>query len=183
MIDDSWLKANTSKVTLLDGSLVYQHNQGQKISSDNQVFNDNLIQRFRCQKGEAKKVLELGVGNGINVIMLKKAFPIWDITGIEIDSEQAQLAIFNCKLQNLSITIHYKDLRRFENEDKYDLIIANPPYKKVGSGKLSAHERTNIAKFELTCTMQDLILAIKQNLTLNGEAWLLHRLERQDDLI
>ncbi len=182
MINAFWLEENTSLVKLPDGSSLYQHRQGQKISSDNQFFNDHLIERFSNQNGQVKRVLELGVGNGINVIMLKKKFPDWTITGIEIDSEQAQLASYNCKVQNLGIVIINEDLRDLKNEDNYDLIIANPPYIKMGSGKLSAHERTNIAKFELTCTMEDLILAIKRNLSAAGEAWLLYKQEREEDL-
>lgn len=183
MIDDSWLRENASIVQLPDGSEIYQHKQGQKISSDNEVFNDILYKRFSSDNALPKRVLELGLGNGINSIMLKKKFPQWNITGVEIDSEQAKLAEYNCDLQAINIQIKEGDLRNLQSDEKYDLIIANPPYQKVGSGRQSPYLRTNLAKFELTCRMEDVFIALKKNLSINGEAWLLYAQEREADLI
>jgi tRNA1Val (adenine37-N6)-methyltransferase len=183
MLDKLWLDDNATIVKLPDGSEIYQHKQGQKISSDNEDFNNLLIKRFGNCSDDAKQVLELGVGNGINSIMLKKKFPKWDITGIEIDDEQAELASYNCNLLDININIIDGDLREFINKPKYDLIIANPPFKKVGSGKLSPTARTNMAKFELTCTMEDVLLALKRNISQNGEAWLLYSQDREEDLV
>jgi len=183
MLDTLWLQKNASLVTLPDGSSIYQHKQGQKISSDNQNFNDLLYERFSRCSTQTVKVLELGAGNGINMIMLKKKFPLWDLTGVEIDQEQVELASYNCNLLNLDIKIAMDDLRTFKGEIMYDLIIANPPYKKVGTGRLSPYKRNNLAKFELTCTMQDVFAAIKRNVCPGGEAWLLYSLDRKDDLM
>ncbi len=182
MLDKSWLEERTTQVRLPDGSCIYQHKQGQKISSDNEDFNSILTRRFQGSSYQGLKVLELGVGNGINSIMLKKEFPTWDITALELDHEQAKLASYNCDLLGLTIKIEESDFRAYLTSVKYDLIIANPPYQKVGSGRLSPYERTNLAKFELTCTMEDVFLALKRNLALNGEAWLLYAQDREDDI-
>lgn len=183
MLDVSWLTENTSLVKLPDDTSIYQHNEGQKISSDNENLNNILYQRFSSFSGGVKDVLELGVGNGINSIMLKKKFPVWNITGLELDHDQVELATFNCELLGLEISMLESDLRDFVKEDKYDLIVANPPYKKVGSGKQSPKLRTNIAKFELTCTMEDVFFAIERNISKNGEAWLLYSQDREEELV
>jgi len=183
MINNTWLIDKAKLVELPDGSYIYQHIHGQKISSDNQVFNDLLIERFSRAADQTIRVLELGSGNGINLIMLKKKFPNWDLTGIEIDKEQADLAFYNCKLLNLDIDIIKGDFRDFRSDIKYDLIIANPPYKRVGSGRMSPNMSNNIAKFELTCKMLDVFVAIKKNLIQNGEAWLLYSQDREEDLL
>jgi tRNA1(Val) A37 N6-methylase TrmN6 len=115
--------------------------------------------------------------------MLKKKFPQWNITGIEIDLEQAKLAKYNSALQSTKINVIKGDFRSFLSEEKYDLIIANPPYQKVGFGRQSPYLRTNLAKFELTCKMENVFIALKQNLSVNGEAWLLYAQDREDDLI
>lgn len=182
MIDNTWLVKNTRKVTLPDDSLMYQHKQGQKVSSDNENFNRLIMERFSLCPNKPRRVLELGIGSGINSIMLKKHFPNWFITGIEIDEEQAELATYNSILQDLEIEVITGDLREFNNNEKYDLIIANPPYKKELSGKQSPHHRRNIARFELTCNMSDIFSAIERNISSNGQAWLLYSSERAEEL-
>ncbi len=182
MLDSIWLKANSSLVRLPDGSEIYQHKEGQKVSSDNEIFNKLLIKRFKSLKDQKLKVLELGLGNGINAIMLKKIFPHWEITGIEIDSEQALLAQYNCKIQNLDVKIINGDLRDFKFDNSFDIIIANPPYIEVGKGRLSPSKRRNIAKFEISCKMQDILEALVKNLKVNGLAYLLYSANRKDDL-
>ncbi len=182
MFNKLWLEENTIKVKLPDNKVIYQHKEGQKISSDNELFNKILFERFHNSKNFAKHVLELGLGNGINSIMLKSKFPSWDITGIEIDDEQARLASYNCQLLNIDLNIIEGDLRHFCPERKFDLIIANPPYQKLGSGKQSPKERTNLAKFELTCNMDDVFIALERNIAPAGEAWLLYSQNREEDL-
>lgn len=183
MLDPLCLKENASLVSLPDGSELYQHQEGQKISSDNVDFNEAIRKRFEKSALEPKTVLELGLGNGINSIMLQKSFPAWKITGLEIDSEQAKLASYNCNLQKLAINVREADLREFTATAKFDLIIANPPYIKVGKGRQSPFSRTNLAKFELTCTMEDVFLALKRNISPQGEAWLLYSQAREADLM
>lgn len=183
MLSELWLEENANVVILPDNSSIFQHKQGQKISSDNVDFNSEIMAYYKCQANQPKQVLELGIGNGINSIMLKKRFPSWSFTGIEIDQDQADLAVYNCSLQNVMIDIIADDLRAFANSVKYDLIIANPPYQKNGVGRQSKYERNNIAKIELTCTMKDVFLALKRNLSTKGEAWLLYSQDREEDLL
>lgn len=182
MIDESWLKENSKIVELPDGSIIHQHKEGQKVSSDNVLLNKVIMAEYSRQSGSVLHVLELGSGNGINSIMLKKRFPHWEVAGIEIDDELVTIAQLNCKIQNLNIKIVKADLRQYPVANQYDLIVANPPYKKVNSGRLSLSSKNNVAKFELSCTMDDILSVIKRGLKPTGKAWLLYSLERKNEL-
>ncbi len=62
------------------------------------------------------------------------------------------------------------DAREFakNHSGRYDLVIFNPPYYKLGSGKLPTSANLAAQKFELQGTLKDFILAAKQLLTENG---------------
>lgn len=181
MIEDNLFSETASKVLLPDGSSIYQHKEGQRVSSDNESLNSLLFQKFKSDNKNLK-VLELGAGNGINSIMLKKRFSSWNITGIEIDLELAQLAEYNCRLLDLNIIILNADLRKYSGQSKFDLIIANPPFKDPAKARLSPSMRTNIAKFEIMCSMFDIFQALSRNLANTGQAYLLYSIDREDDL-
>jgi tRNA1(Val) A37 N6-methylase TrmN6 len=183
MILDSSLKQACTLVTLPDGSKIYQHKDGQRVSTDNELFNYFLVQRFSQSSKEVKKVLELGLGTGINGIMLKKSFPNWEISGLEIDHEQAQIAQYNCQSLGLDIKVITGDIKDYQANGKYDLILANPPYLKLGQGRLSPSHRRNLAKFELACRMSDVFTCVKRNMAEAGQAYLLYAKNREEDLL
>ena len=146
-------------------------------------LNETVIAYYSQQNASLLKVLELGSGNGINSIMLKKRFPNWEITGIEIDAELVALAWLNCEIQKLEIEMKEADLRHYSPATQYDLLVANPPYIKINSGRLSSSSKNNIARFELSCTMNDVFNAITKSLKPNGAVWLLYSLEREEELM
>ena len=183
MMGDGSLKENSKIVHLPDGSFIYQHQEDQRISTDNVLLNETVIAYYSQQNASLLKVLELGSGNGINSIMLKKRFPNWEITGIEIDAELVALAWLNCEIQKLEIEMKEADLRHYLPANQYDLLVANPPYKRINSGRLSSSSKNNIARFELSCTMNDVFNAITKSLKPNGAVWLLYSLEREEELM
>ncbi|MFA7057786.1 MAG: methyltransferase [Candidatus Cloacimonadales bacterium] len=183
MMDDEKLKENSKVIHLPDGSCIYQHREGQKISTDNVLLNETVIAYYSQQSASALQVLELGSGNGINSIMLKKRFPKWTITGIEIDVELVALAQLNCEIQQLKIEMREADLRQCPFMQQYDVIVANPPFMRINSGRLSPIPKNNVAKFELACTMDDVFIAIAKGLKSTGIAWLLYSLEREEELM
>ncbi|UUD36434.1 peptide chain release factor N(5)-glutamine methyltransferase [Mycoplasmopsis citelli] len=73
------------------------------------------------------KILDLCSGSGFIGIALKKNNPSLTVTCVDIDNEAIASSQQNAKLNSVNIEIIQSDL--FENvNDKYDLIISNPPY-------------------------------------------------------
>lgn len=84
----------------------------------------NLIKK---NLNENIKVLDIGTGSGCISIALKKEIPGLDITAVDISEDALLVAKNNALENNCEINFIKSDL--FNNIDnKYDLIISNPPY-------------------------------------------------------
>lgn len=60
-------------------------------------------------------------------------------------------------------------------KSKYDLIVCNPPYFKLGQGKLSPSEFKNRCRFYIDSDFSYLLKFIKHSLNINGQAYILLR--------
>lgn len=84
----------------------------------------NLIKK---NLNENIKVLDIGTGSGCISIALKKEILGLDITAVDISEDALVVAKNNALENNCEINFIKSDL--FNNiDDKYDLIISNPPY-------------------------------------------------------
>lgn len=81
------------------------------------------------ERNETLDILDIGTGSGCIAITLKKELKNTNITAIDISNEALTVAKENAKLNNVNINFKNSDV--FENiNDKYDVIISNPPYIK-----------------------------------------------------
>ena len=73
------------------------------------------------------RVLDIGTGSGCIAIALKKAYPHWQITGIDISAEAIEVARENAERNGVEVTFEQADI--FDSiEQKYDIVVSNPPY-------------------------------------------------------
>lgn len=121
-------------------------------------------------------VLELGCGCGIVSIMCALARPLWQVHGIDIQEDLIILANANAQTCAVDISFSHQDLR--EQQGRYDLILANPPWQKVGSGLLSPHAAKNLSRVELSCSMPELLSAIERCLNPDGVAIVIYPISR-----
>jgi len=167
-------------VLLPFGKTIYQTKQGQLISNDNSYLVDLLLQR---ETENFQSVLDLGCGTGILSLMLAHYRPAWKITGIEIQSHLVELAKKNCQLtEAANIDIRLQDLRCWQPEQAWDIIVCNPPYHSLNSGKMSPIKEKAISRHEICCNMLDILSFIKSNLKLSGKAYLIYPANRNLDL-
>ena len=75
-----------------------------------------------------KNILDIGTGSGCIALALKKALSNADVTAIDINPDAIKLAKENSQLNSLEVNFILSDL--FENlpQQKFDLIVSNPPY-------------------------------------------------------
>jgi tRNA1(Val) A37 N6-methylase TrmN6 len=105
--------------------------------------------------------LEIGCGNGVIPILLSRLKKFRKIVGVEIQSELADLARENVKRNHAErIVIIHADatqLRETLSANSFDLLYSNPPYRKLGSGKLNPSREKAIARHEIHLKLEDLI--------------------------
>lgn len=71
------------------------------------------------------KILEPGAGNGNFICVLKELYPKKHITAIEIREEEKE------SLSKLSNEVKIENFLNTSNNQKYNIIIGNPPYSKA----------------------------------------------------
>ena len=81
------------------------------------------------QRDQAKRILDVGVGSGCLSISILKERLYCKCDAIDLSKNALKLAKINANLHQLSdrIKFYKRDVDNFYN-DKYDLIISNPPY-------------------------------------------------------
>lgn len=80
---------------------------------------------------EGKNVLDLCTGSGCIIVSLKKLGSINKAVASDISKEALKLAKENADINDASVTFIESDL--FSNiEDKFDIIVSNPPYIPAG---------------------------------------------------
>jgi len=132
------------------------------------------------------KVIDLGTGNGI--ISLLIASKAEHITAIEIQPEMIDLAQRNVILNGLSdkIDVMEGDIRLVKElfpPSQYDVVITNPPYRVIGSGRINPNDLKALARHEIKCTLEDVLAASFYLLKNRGRLAIVHRPDRLVELM
>jgi len=95
----------------------------------------NYIKKYKLKKGS---LIDLGTGSGCISIVLKKELEDLYITALDISKKALKVAKKNAKQNRADITFIHEDIYKFTPENKYDILISNPPYVKE-SDEVSPH--------------------------------------------
>ena len=166
-------------VELPFGAKIFQTQSGQSVTTDTNILVDTILD---SKSKSDLSVLELGSGNGIISIMLQYYRPKWKITAIEIQKQLVTVSRQNANLLALPLHILNSDIRTFFHEDKYDMIVSNPPFFTRQQGRVSPNKERAIARTELQVTLPEIVMCIKRNIKVDGSAFLLYPLERLQEL-
>lgn len=113
----------------------------------------------------ASCVLEVGTGTGLISLMLAQRNSKADFLGLDINEDAAALtqinfknAPFHARLKNI-----HQDFKAFETEEKFDLIVSNPPYFEE-----SGSDKDKIARQTVELNFRQLIAGSVMFLSENG---------------
>ena len=163
---------------------------------------DAVLLSAYVQMKKARRGLDLGTGNGIIPILLSDRTDCRHLTGLEIQSASADLAVRSVALNGLQDRISIvegdmKEADRIFAAASFDFITCNPPYRTVGSGRVTGSspaaegskgnpedlDPRAIARHELLCTFDDVARAAARLLRPGGHFYLVHRPLRLPELI
>ena len=75
-----------------------------------------------------------------------------------------------------------KDKALLDSLGKFDVLTVNPPYKLNNAGIVNPNDKLAIARHEVMCTLEDVIIAARRLLKDNGRMFIVHRPERLADI-
>ena len=133
-------------------------------------------------------ILDLGTGCGIIPLILAFRHPKVTLYGVEIQADLADLARANVMangLENRITTMQQdlKDLTPGAVAQRVNMVVSNPPFRKINSGRMNPHEQRAIARHEIMATLQDVVAAASRMLSLGGRFILIYAVERLADLL
>ena len=177
---------------LLPGERVdYLPRKGYKIIQNEEKFcfgmDAVLLSSFTMVK-PGERVLDLGTGTGIIPILLEAKTEGQHFTGLEIQSESADMARRSVELNNLSekIDIVEGDIKEASvifGKNTMNVVTVNPPYMNDLHGIKNPDMPKAIARHEVLCTLEDVVREGAAVLKQNGRMYMVHRPHRLVEII
>lgn len=147
-----------------------------------------LLSDFAKNLKKDAKVLDLGTGTGIISILLCKKSKLHKVIGVEIQEDVYDMAKRSVKLNSLEdkmevINKNILELKEIYDNNSFDVIVTNPPYKKKNTGVENQNEKKLISRHEVKASLEDFIRISKELLKDKGEFYMVHRPDRLVDII
>lgn len=154
---------------------VVQHKDMYHFNTDTCLLGEFI----KINSGE--KVLDIGTNNGALLVYIINKGGI--ATGIEINSDAIEICNLTLKENNLSATIINEDVTLWQSNQKYDVIVSNPPYfDSKDDAHKSQNEHKKLARHEGTLNLKSLCESIARLLKDTGKAYLVYRPSRLTEL-
>ena len=166
----------------LKGLKIIQNKDGFCFGIDSVALSDFA----RTIKNDSK-VIDLGTGTGIINILLSAKTNAKEFVGVEIQPEVAEMAQRSVELNSLQdkIKIINEDILNLKNIYKhksFDVVVTNPPYKKLNTGIINDKDKKVISRHEITASLEDFIHISAYLLKDYGEFFMIHKPERLVDI-
>lgn len=174
-----------TKNNFFDGSVtIFQNKNGYRFSLD------PILLASHIHPGENSKVLDIGTGSAIIPISLlyKNNEINFSVTGIEIQQSLFEIAVMNKEINNLSskLTIINKNIMDISQQDlggPVDIITSNPPYQKIGAGRINPQSEKAMARHEINLNIDDLLIKSRSLLKNKGKFFVIYPANRASELI
>ncbi|MEQ9303063.1 MAG: methyltransferase [Marinoscillum sp.] len=119
------------------------------------------------------RILDIGTGTGLLALMLAQQYEKALIDAVEMDEAAANQAVanFSGSLWRNRLKLHQSEIQTYQSEQKYDLIISNPPFYK--NSLQSGVANVNLARHDDSLPQSELLQAIDRLLAETGRAFVL----------
>jgi len=164
---------------------------GPRLVHAEQVFplgTDAVLLAAFASKAGGRMICDLGCGSGVVALLTLWELPTARAVCADIQPAAVAAALENARENGLSdrMRVVQADLRTPSSvgaAGSFDLVVANPPYFPVGSGKSSEPEALSLAREERACTLADVCAAAAYLVRWGGKFALVHRPERLTDVL
>lgn len=168
---------------------VHQHKNGYRFSVD------ALLLASFAQFQVVRKIADFGAGSGVIGLLLARKYPAAKVVLVELQEKLALLAERNIALNRLGdrVKVVRMDIKTLPADNgsvapapghpAYDLVVSNPPYRRMKSGLVNPDDEKAIARHEILLTLADLVKAGSALLKHHGRLCIIHLPERLAEII
>ena len=165
----------------LNGLKLIQKQQGFRFGVD-----AVLLSHFANIKNK-HRVIDLCTGTGIVPFLAYGKYEPKEVVGLEIQEDMVEMANRSSILNDTTDVVKFvqgdlKDKALLDSLGKFDVLTVNPPYKLNNAGIVNPNDKLAIARHEVMCTLEDVIIAARRLLKDNGRMFIVHRPERLADI-
>lgn len=156
---------------------VYQKRRGYRFSLD-----AYLLAAFVDER-PGMSVLEVGSGSGVIGIILA-ALKGQRVTAVEVQPEMVEMSRRSVRYNGLEgrIEIVEKNIGDYE-AGPFDVVVSNPPYRPLETGRVSAGSSRAVARHELLLDLETLVARAARMLGHGGRLYLIYPVWRLVDLL
>lgn len=135
------------------------------------------------------RVVDLCSGSGVIGILVSAKNPISSVVLVEIQENLADMSRRTIEYNHLEsvVSVVNKPLQgvcKDIGEGKYDVVVCNPPYKKMGTAvDMGAVDSISIAKHEITVTLEEIVREASKLLKFGGDFYIVNKEERLVDML
>lgn len=149
---------------------------------------DSLLLSDYCGVNDGERVIDLGTGCGVIPLILARKSGTAEIVGVEFQKDMAGLAERNVMENRLAeqIEIVCADILSLKGKfpvSSFDLVVANPPYRPQGTGKVSPRPGRDLARHETTACLADFMAVAKYLVRPSGRICFIYHVSRLFEFI
>ncbi|MDD5170060.1 MAG: methyltransferase [Syntrophales bacterium] len=179
----SLIREGETSDEILGGRLkVIQRKRGYRFSVD------SLLLTHFIGPGKGCHILDLGTGSGIIALILSYLRPGSRIVGIELQDDLADMAKRTLTLNGLSDTMeiiagNVRQINELLPTRSFDMVVANPPYRRINSGRINPDGQKARARHEIDGSLNDFMMAAAYSLKPGGKLCLIYPVRRMVEAI
>jgi tRNA1Val (adenine37-N6)-methyltransferase len=149
---------------------------------------DSVLLAHFVEPKRGERILELGAGSGVISLLLAFRNPGVRVTGLELQAELADMAGRSVSLNGLEgrMKMIRGDARKAAElleAQSQDVVVFNPPYRKMGSGKVNPGREKALARHEIAGSIADFLKAASHALEPGGRVCLIYPCSRMVEAI
>jgi release factor glutamine methyltransferase len=136
--------------------------------------------------GSTATILDMGTGSGCIAVTLALEMPQAQVTAVDASEPALRVARDNAEKHGTSLRLLQSDWFGALSGERFDLIIANPPYVAAGDPHLAAGDLRHEPRLALASgadgldAIRRIVAAAPQYLSPGGQLWLEHGYDQAD---
>jgi tRNA1Val (adenine37-N6)-methyltransferase len=148
-------------------------------------FNQDSVQLVKwisTSISQADSIIDLGAGCGVIGIELARILKPKKLTLLELQKEFEPYLTHNAQKflpQDIEHEIVINSFSNFVTDDKYDLIVCNPPYYLPGHGEVPKNKNRATARSFITDSWSILMQTISELLAVKGSGYIVLKADQR----